>query len=147
MGLPPVAVGCVVFFKIYSRVKHQCLHLNSLTWSKHSKYLSALSASLRHHSRTPRYSARQCTHSKNSRWFPGRYFRKSRRISVRGVSGIRICRRLSVSGIILSFAPDSPRKYRRSGETPSYKTPFGNIDWEVIPKINLFVRSVQGSGH
>ena len=38
IGEPPVATGCLEYFKIYYLVNLQCLSLNSLTWSKLAKY-------------------------------------------------------------------------------------------------------------
>lgn len=38
---------------------------------------------------------------------------------------------------MLSFAPDSPRKLIGVSLTPSYMTPFGNMDCEVIPKMKV----------
>ena len=38
---------------------------------------------------------------------------------------------------MLSFAPDSPRNDIGSSETPSYMTPWGNMDWLVIPNMNV----------
>ena len=46
----------------------------------------------------PTCSAEDFTHVRNSMWFPGRYFRKSFNISVKGDSGMEIWRRLSLSG-------------------------------------------------
>jgi hypothetical protein len=79
-------------------------------------------------------------HSKKPRCSPGRYRRKSLKISVNGVAGIVTPSRLSTSGTIESFAPLSPRNetgFPPSSSTPSYTTPSGNMLCEVMPKINV----------
>lgn len=38
---------------------------------------------------------------------------------------------------MLSLAPDSPRNDKGSSLTPSYMTPFGNMDCEVMPKMKV----------
>lgn len=49
-----------------------------------------------------------------------------------------ICKKLSIIGIMESLAPDSPRKdMGLPSLMPSYTTPSGNMDWLVMPKMNV----------
>jgi hypothetical protein len=44
---------------------------------------------------------------------------------------------IEISLTMLSLAPDSPRNDKGSSLTPSYMTPFGNMDCEVMPKMKV----------
>lgn len=99
-----MAVGCAVCLRMYSRVKHQCRQRKSRTSFNACRYSAADTPSCSANSLTPETPEKSFTASRNARWFPGRYCRKSCKISVRGVSGIWICSRLSQRGIYFGLS-------------------------------------------
>lgn len=72
MGLPPVAVGWLVCFKMYSRVKHQWRQRKSRTSFRARTYRAAERGSARAKLLRSAASAADFTCSRKSRWLPGR---------------------------------------------------------------------------